>query len=421
MLKQATALAAVLSPLVILAAVVPASSSDSNVDLSDKYIITLKSSADMAAHIDHVQALQEAQTAQDSAVTFTGVKHQYNISDYQAYSGHFHPSVMAQLHSHADIDLIEPDTLMRAAAVVTQSDASSSLTLISHRGLSQDHKGYPYDSTAGQNMYAYVIDTGVDVGHKDFEGRAYNAHMVDKKAGFEDKAAHGTAVAGIIGSKTFGVAKKVKILSVKAMEEPTGPLSDTMAGFDWAVKDIIAHKRRQRSVINISLTGEHSASFNRAVGAAFRQGVTTVAAAGNDGKEVKESSPGSAPEAITVASTNLHRVRAKESNFGAGITIFAPGEEILSTAPGGESKPVSGTSMAAAHVTGIAVYVAGVKRFADPRSLKNIIVKLATPKVVGDVKGSPNLFAYNNGGSTVGLLTGEIPRPPRVIGGGQLP
>ena len=60
--------------------------------------------------------------------------------------------------------------------------------------------------------------------------------------------------------------------------------------------------------------------------------------------------------------------------------------------------------MAAAYVTGIALYVTGIRSMIDPRMLKALLLKIATPRVVGDAKGSPNLFAYNNAGSMVGLL-----------------
>ncbi|KAF2149682.1 alkaline proteinase [Myriangium duriaei CBS 260.36] len=373
----------------------------------DRYIITLKPHSDLDEHLAHLSSLTkrgEGLNSHEQSQVFEGVTHRYNFSDFQAYAGHFHSSVVQQLRAHEHVDTVEPDTIMTAAALVTQKDAPVGLSLISHRGLSQDHKGYFYDSSAGEGTYAYVLDTGVDVSNKEFEGRAFNAHLLRKKNGYKDTNGHGTGVAGVIGSKTFGVAKKCKILSVKVMEDTDAPMSDVMLGFDWAVKDINTHKRRGRSVINISLNGEHSPSWNRALDAAARMNVVAVVAAGNDDKDVSQTSPGSSANAITVAATDLHRVRASSSNFGAGITLFAPGVGVQSTAPDGETREFSGTSIAAAHVTGMALYITGIKSFANPRSLKSILQRLATNKVVGDLKGSPNKFAYNNGGSSVGIL-----------------
>ena len=372
--------------------------------LPDRYIITLKGKIDRSKHLDYVRSISPSHDLEHDLSAFEGVTHEYSVGDYQAYAGHFNSTVIAKLHENNDVEAIHTDQLMTTAAVITQKDCSPGLGLISHRGLGHEDKGYSYDSSAGLGTYAYVIDTGIDVKHKDFEGRAFNAHLIRKKGGWGDTSGHGTKVAGIIGSRTYGVAKKCRLLSVKVMEEPTGPLSDVMMGFDWSVKDIIAHKRKGRAVITLSITGPHNPSFNRIIDSAFKLGITTVAAAGNDGADASTSSPGSSPYAISVAATNLHRVRAPDSNYGKTITLFAPGVDIESTAPGDTTATGSGTSMAAAYVTGIALYVTGIRSMIDPRMLKALLLKIATPRVVGDAKGSPNLFAYNNAGSMVGLL-----------------
>lgn len=122
---------------------------------------------------------------------------------------------------------------------------------------------YVYDKSAGQGTYAYVIDSGVNVAHEDFGGRAtleYNT--MPQGAANADTSGHGTHVAGIIAGTTYGVAKKAKIIAVKVFADRpaydletklTTPKSNILAGFEWAVADIIAKRRQTVSVINMSV------------------------------------------------------------------------------------------------------------------------------------------------------------------------
>lgn len=97
-----------------------------------------------------------------------------------------------------------------------------------------------------------MVDSGVNVDHVEFEGRAslgYNA------AGGEnvDTLGHGTHVAGTIASKSYGVAKKAKVISVKVFKGRSASTAVILDGYQWAVKDIVANKRENRSAINLSL------------------------------------------------------------------------------------------------------------------------------------------------------------------------
>ncbi|KAF2152766.1 subtilisin-like protein [Myriangium duriaei CBS 260.36] len=204
-------------------------------------------------------------------------------------------------------------------------------------------------------------------------------------------------------SKTYGVAKKCSLIAVKVLDGMSGSMSDIMSGYDWAVKDIMTYNRKHKAVINMSLGGPISASFNKLIDTAFDYGITTVVAAGNDNTDDHNSSPASAEGAITVGATDRYRVRAPFSNFGTNVAVFAPGVQIISTWPGGGNRTLSGTSMASPHIAGLALYLQGIRWFYNSKRLKKSIERLATDRVVGDTKGSPNLFAYNNGGSRFGI------------------
>ncbi|KAF2156322.1 subtilisin-like protein [Myriangium duriaei CBS 260.36] len=105
-------------------------------------------------------------------------------------------------------------------------------------------------------------------------------------------------------------------------------------GYLWVVKDDVQIRRYFKTIINMSLSDEHSLAFNTATNTAFAFSVTTVVAAGEEDKNVKVCSPGSAMGAVTVAAIDRNYKRASFSNLGQDVTIFAPGVKILSADSG---------------------------------------------------------------------------------------
>jgi oryzin len=133
---------------------------------------------------------------------------------------------------------------------VTQNNAEPGLGRISHRQSPSNQ--YVFDDSAGRGTFAYVIDTGINVNHTEFSGRASlganfagGAHV--------DSDGHGTHVAGTIGGNTFGVAKNTNLISVKTFGTGSSAASTIMKGFEWAVNDITSRGRAGTSVINMSL------------------------------------------------------------------------------------------------------------------------------------------------------------------------
>ncbi|KAF2148120.1 alkaline protease [Myriangium duriaei CBS 260.36] len=378
----------------------------SKYEIADRYIITLKPGVNMDYHLSEVQdiAIQEIFARKDGK-KYDGLSYRYSIPGFQAYAGHFDKSVIQLLKHNKDVADIEPDEVWASTGnvgrcnYVTQANAPYGLSQISHR--KPDSKGYTYHKSAGKGTYAYVIDSGIDIKHKEFESRAsigFNAF--GPNASTSDIVGHGTHVAGIIGSKTFGVAKRCNLIAVKVLGYCPGWKSTMLSGIDWAVNDILDKKRKNKAVINFSLGGPRSMSTNRAVNAAFDAGVVFIAAAGNGGFNASLFSPGSAEGAITVGATRESRRRSAVSNYGQSVTLFAPGVRIISTWPTKSheaNKTKSGTSMAAPFVAGLALYLQGMHDLKDAKAVKTALLGLATKGIVDESKGSPNLFAYNGG------------------------
>lgn len=110
---------------------------------------------------------------------------------------------------------MEPDQVWSLWDLIKQPDAPWGLGSVSHRD--PGNTTYAYDSSAGEGTYAYIVDTGLNAEHVEFEGRGvlgYNA--VGGK--FVDSVGHGTHVAGTIGGKTYGIAKKASLVSVKVFD-----------------------------------------------------------------------------------------------------------------------------------------------------------------------------------------------------------
>jgi len=397
----ALALAAVL-PL-SNAAPVPAPQDDTAVQtlsVSGKYIVTLKDTADPDAHVAwvsgvHARSLARRQEGEESIV---GVEKEYQIDGWKAYVGQFDEATIAEIRASEDVEEIEEDQIWSISVATSQRSSTWGLSSISHKKLGQSD--YIYDSTAGEGTYGYVVDTGINTNHVEFEGRASSGYSVFSGSN-ADTAGHGTHVAGTIGSKTYGVAKKANLIAVKVFQGEQSTTSNILDGYQWAVNDIRAKGRQAKAAINMSLGGGFSSAFNKAVTAAYNAGVVTVVAAGNDDVDAYQQSPASAPEAITVGSIDKSNRRSYFSNFGSVLDIFAPGSDILSTWIGSTTatNTISGTSMAAPHVVGLVLYLQALEGLSSPAAVANRLTELATTGAVSDVKGSLNRLAYNGNGA----------------------
>ncbi|KAF2152193.1 subtilisin-like protein [Myriangium duriaei CBS 260.36] len=360
---------------------------------------------DIIAENRSIIYLHNSNARASSGHPFRGVTHTYDSPGFRGYAGHFDTSVTARLEQDAEVDTVESDQISTVAGIVQQDHATLGLGQISSRNSAlKDKPVYLYDESAGRGTFAYVVDTGINIKHQDFEGRAVLGFNIRKKSTYDDQIGHGTHVAGLIGSKTYGVAKETQLIAVKVFGRCMFNLvSWTIAGYQWAVNDIISRDRQSKAIINMSLYGPRSSALNQAVASAFNSGITTVTCAGNTGMDARHFSPASSEYAMTVASTSPEFQRPEWSNWGKVVDIFAPGVDISSTWKGARStKNLTGTSMSSAYVAGLALYLKGLKALPNATATKECIQDLATRDIVANANGSANLFAYN--GATSRLI-----------------
>ncbi|MDP9387827.1 MAG: S8 family serine peptidase, partial [Actinomycetota bacterium] len=220
--------------------------------------------------------------------------------------------------------------------------------------LTRVRAGEAWDVTRGRaDVLVAVLDTGVDAGHPDLAGKVTQGGVYSVSPTANDLDGHGTHVAGIIAAATnnsrgvAGMGWDTKVLSIKVLDdEGWGSSSGIAKGIHEAV-------RAGADVINLSLGGDYSNLVAEAVASARSAGALVVAAAGNDGSEVKQY-PAALDGVLAVAASDADDKLASFSNRGAAwVDIAAPGTSIVSTVPGGYAL-MSGTSMASPMVAGAA-------------------------------------------------------------------
>lgn len=326
------------------------------------------------------------------------------------------PSLLDTVRSDPRVLLVELDAITQIEdpphTLQIQQHSSWGLNRISHRkNPGEDPLEYLYDEKGGAGVNVYVMDSGIDVSHPEFEGRARWGMAVAPPKDKVDHSGHGTHIAGIIGSLTYGVSKKVNMIAM-GVSDPDKLVADSDAIFalEWVEKDHDANVAAGGNgfkglVINFSITKEKNPTLDMAINAAVDAGIHVAVSAGNERMKACDFSPAGASGPITVGAIGDDDRFARYSNWGTCVDVFAPGMFIDSTSPGSGTKESSGTLMSSAYVSGLLAYFLSVAppsmaATITPANLKRRLLKFATPNVIqglGDTR-SPNLLVFNGAG-----------------------
>ncbi|MEU1213183.1 S8 family peptidase [Streptomyces sp. NPDC005790] len=253
---------------------------------------------------------------------------------------------------------------------------------------------YDVDGT-GQDVTAYILDTGIESAHSELSGRVgagYDA-IGDGRNG-EDCNGHGTHVAGTVAGSTYGVASGASLVPVRVLNcEGSGTWAGVIAGLDW-----IAQNAQQPAVVNASLGGPASTAVDDAFDALAAQGTLPVVAAGNENQDACDVSPARADGAFAVGASDDQDRQATFSNWGTCVSLYAPGVDIVSANLGGGSTTLSGTSMASPHVAGAVALYREQHPDATPQEISDRLTAQATPDVLtGLGSGSPDRLLHTGG------------------------
>lgn len=352
--------------------------------IAGSYIVVLKNQAAPNSQV-HAKAddLTRAHGGQ--------VKHYYDAA-LKGYAAAMSPTQAARIASDPAVAYVEQDSIMSVGD--TEVGPPSGLDRIDQRQLPLDNS-YTYSTTAS-DVTVYVIDTGIRTTHVDFGGRAsVGVDEVGDGQDGQDCNGHGTHVAGTVGGSEYGVAKGVHLVAVRVFDcGGSAPTSQVIAGVNWVTANAV-----KPAVANMSLGGGLSTAMNTAVQNSIATGITYVVAAGNADADACAFSPASTPNAITVGATNpTTDGRASYSNYGQCLDIFAPGSFITSDWDTSDTatNTISGTSMAAPHVAGVAALYLATHPTASPSAVRTSLVAGATAhEVVDPGMRSPDLLLYS--------------------------
>lgn len=249
--------------------------------------------------------------------------------------------------------------------------------------------------TKGAGVRIAVIDTGIDPAHPDLRmcmqgGINLYSENVSTNTIFDDNG-HGTHIAGTIAasgeSGLTGVAPKAEIYSVKAFDRNgTAYISDIIRAIEWCVE----HKMH---VINMSFgMQERSGALMAAVRSAERRGMLIVASAGNGGNRFVLDEPARYATTLSVGAYNRQGNIASFSKQSAEVDVLAPGEHILSCWLNGGYKHLNGSSMAAAHVSGILALALAIRPKLQMEEVKRIVKASSSNKRVDAIAVIRALF-----------------------------
>jgi subtilisin family serine protease len=334
-----------------------------------EYIVVLKDGASPTA----VASVAGVQPRESWTAALTG------------FAATLSPGQLAALRHHPAVAYVEENQELQAQWV--QSPAPWGLDRIDQPNLPLNN-AYVYNTLAS-NVVAYIIDTGILATHPEFGGRASNVYDAFGGTG-TDCNGHGTGVAGVVGARTYGVAKGIKLLGVRVLNcSGVGTTAGIIGGVNW-----VAANHATFSVANISLGGALSAALNTAVNNLYASGVFVAAAAGNGNTSACNSSPGSVPAITTVTASDQADQHVFGSNFGSCVDLYAPGRNIPTV--GLTTTPVlaNGTSIASPHVAGAAALVFATFG-GTAATVQSWILTNATPGVLGGVPvGTPNKLLF---------------------------
>jgi subtilisin family serine protease len=352
--------------------------------IGDSYIVVLKPGSSAAAEV--------TSSSVGLARRYGGAVRRNYLSAVRGFSATMTATAARRLAADPSVAYVEQDRLVHLSAV--QSNPVWGTDRIDQRNLPLSKS---YTSGSAANVTAYVLDTGVRIGHSQFGGRAHNGwDFIDRDPVANDCNGHGTHVAGTIGGATYGVAKDVSIVGVRVLDcGGSGAYSQIIAGIDWITANAV-----KPAVANMSLGGPTSAALDDAVKRSIAAGVTYALAAGNDNANACKQSPARTRAAITVGATDSADARAPFSNHGSCLDIFAPGVRITSASRSSDTgtATMSGTSMASPHVAGAAALVLGAWPTLSPAKVRDYLVAHATKGVVAGARtGSPNRLLYVDG------------------------
>lgn len=226
----------------------------------------------------------------------------------------------------------------------------------------------------GDNVTIAVIDSGIDVSHPELAGVIGGTY--DALGSKEGAHVHGTGIAGVIAahSRLMGSSPAASLLAIRAFGVSGSSAESTSFVILKSIDFAVSHGAR---IINMSFAGPEDALIGKSLAAAAAKGVVLVAASGNAGPKSPPLYPAADRNVIAVSATDASDRLFPASNRGSYIAIVAPGVDILTPAPDAKYQVTSGTSFAAAYISGLIALMIERNPALTPDEVRSILTRTA--------------------------------------------
>jgi subtilisin family serine protease len=299
-------------------------------------------------------------------LSLIGQLHRFRITN-----GRSPPGVARRLDADRRVAAAQPNFLFTLQQTPRAAKPAAPQYAIEKLRLPEAHQ-----SSKGEGVVVAVIDSGVDGAHPELAGAVAGAF--DVVGGAAQPHAHGTAVAAAIAARgeLTAMAPEARLLAIRAFAggpsspRATGTSFQILKALDWAYS-------RQAKIVNLSFAGPRDPLLGRALDAARDRGLVLIAAAGNAGPRSPALFPAAERSVIAVTAIDARDALYPAASRGGHIALAAPGVDVVVAAPGGGYGLTSGTSIAAAHVSGLAALLLARKPNLPPARLKALLTGTA--------------------------------------------
>jgi subtilisin family serine protease len=318
------------------------------------------------------------------------------------------PAVVNALGNQSIVAAVQPNYLFalqeQTAPSAVPAHGDPAQYVLSKLEVEQAHR-----IATGKKVLLAVIDSAIDGDHPDLGGSIVKSF--DTLGGKTAPQLHGTEMAGAIAAhgKLLGIAPGVELLAVRAFDNTPGKARgtsfDIFKSLQWAADN-------EARVVNMSFTGPADPALHRMLTAAYEKDIVLIAAAGNDGRAAAPAYPAADPDVIAVTATDADDKPFEMANRGKYVAVAAPGVEILALAPDASYQVTTGTSVAAAHVSGIAALLLERDPSLKPVDIRAILTATAKPL------GTPSRDAESGAGLVDAFRAVTAPQI-KAIGSGE--